>query len=106
MPVTDSPVSDCRAFRADVARSVRLFRAFRTEQVAPDEYYSILARDTARQLGRYAGLDGRVVADIGGGPGYFAREFRAAGARAVCLDTDSGELAGLGHRVEHPAKRW
>ena len=59
-------------------------------------YYAVLARDTVRQLGQYADLDGLVVADVGGGPGYFAREFRAAGARAVCLDTDSGELAGLG----------
>ena len=89
-------MSDRPAFRADVARSVRLFRAFRTEQADPARYYTGLARDTVCQLGQYTGLDGRVVADIGGGPGYFAREFRAAGARAVCLDTDSGELAGLG----------
>jgi SAM-dependent methyltransferase len=89
-------VSDRAVFRADVARSVRLFRAFRTEQADPAGYYTVLARDTVRQLGQYAGLDGRVVADVGGGPGYFSREFRAAGARAVCLDTDSGELAGLG----------
>jgi SAM-dependent methyltransferase len=96
MPVTDVLVSDRAAFRADVARSVRLLRAFRTEQAAPDAYYAGLARDTARQLSQYLDLTGRVVADVGGGPGYFAREFRAAGARAVCLDTDRGELAGLG----------
>jgi SAM-dependent methyltransferase len=89
-------VSDRPAFRADVVRSVRLLRAFRTEQAAPDAYYTALARDTARQLRQYLDLAGRVVADVGGGPGYFAREFRAAGARAVCLDTDRGELAGLG----------
>jgi SAM-dependent methyltransferase len=96
MPVTDVLVSDRAAFRADAARSVRLLRAFRTEQAAPDAYYAGLARDTARQLSQYLDLTGRVVADVGGGPGYFAREFRAAGARAVCLDTDRGELAGLG----------
>jgi len=89
-------VSDRAVFRADLARSVRLLRAFRTEQADPAGYYTGLARDTVRQLGQYADLDGRVVADVGGGPGYFAREFRAAGARAVCLDTDTGELAGLG----------
>jgi SAM-dependent methyltransferase len=89
-------VSDRPAFRADLARSVRLLRAFRTEQADPAAYYTALARDTARQLGQYTGLAGQVVADVGGGPGYFAREFRVAGARAVCLDTDSGELAGLG----------
>src|SRR5260370_5795644 len=96
MPVTDVFVSDRPACRADLARSVRLFRAFRTEQASPDAYYTALACDTVRQLSQYADLDGLVVADVGGGPGYFAREFRAAGARAVCLDTDSGELAGLG----------
>ena len=42
--------------RADVARSVRLLRAFHTEQVAPDAYYTALARDTVRQLSQYAGL--------------------------------------------------
>jgi SAM-dependent methyltransferase len=89
--VTGSP-----AFRADVARSVRLFRAFRSEQAAPDVYYTGLARDTIRQLGQYTDLNGRLVADVGGGPGYFARELRGAGARAVCVDTDRGELAARG----------
>ena len=84
------------AFRADVARSVRLFRAFRSEQAAPDAYYAGLARDTIRQLGQYTDLNGRLVADVGGGPGYFVRELRSAGARALCVDTDRGELAARG----------
>jgi len=87
--VTDRP------FRADVARSARLFRAFRTEQAAPAAYYTALARDTVSQLSQYTGLNGRVVADVGGGPGFFIRELRSAGARAVCVDTSSGELAAL-----------
>ena len=40
-------MSDCPAFRADVARSVRLVRAFRTEQAEPAAYYASLARDTS-----------------------------------------------------------
>jgi len=88
--VTDRP------FRADLARSVRLFRAFRTEQAAPAAYYATLAHDTIGQLSRYTGLNGRVVADVGGGPGWFTRELRRAGARAVCVDTHGGELAALG----------
>ena len=96
MPVTDVLVSDRAAFRADMARSARLLRAFRTEQATPDAYYAGLGRDTACQLSQYLDLAGQVVADVGGGPGYFAREFRAASARVVCLDTDRGELAGLG----------
>jgi hypothetical protein len=60
-------VSGGTEFRADVARSVRLMRAFRTEQSAPRDYYTALARDTVRQLGQYVDLDGSVVADVGGG---------------------------------------
>ncbi len=80
-------------FRADLARSVRLFHAFRTEQAAPAAYYAILASDTISQLSQYTHLNGQLVADVGGGPGFFVRELRAAGARALCIDTDSGELA-------------
>ena len=90
-------MSDCPAFRADVARSVRLFRAFRTEQAEPAAYYARLARDTSRQLSQYQDLNGRLVVDVGGGPGFFVREFREAGALALCLDTDTGELAAMGH---------
>jgi len=91
-----TPADAGPAFRADVARSVRLFRAFRSEQAAPDAYYAGLARDTIRQLSQYTDLTGRLVADVGGGPGYFVRELRCAGARALCVDTDRGELAARG----------
>jgi SAM-dependent methyltransferase len=84
------------AFRADLARSVRLLRAFRTEQADPSGYYTVLAADTARQLAQYTGLSGRLVLDVGGGPGFFVRAFRAAGARAFGADTDRGELAAYG----------
>ncbi len=33
-------ISDDKVFRADLARSVRLFRAFRTGQAAPQAYYT------------------------------------------------------------------
>ena len=33
--------------------------------------------------------------DVGGGPGYFARAFRAAGARYVAVDPDVGELSAV-----------
>src|SRR5438874_12713597 len=57
-------MSESKAFRADLARSVRLFRAFRTEQTAPEAYYTALARDTVHQLSQYAELDGRIVIDV------------------------------------------
>ena len=87
-------------FRADIGRSVRLLRAFRTEQSDTDSYYTLLADDTVRQLAHYTALDGRVVCDVGGGPGYFIRAFRAAGSRALCVDADAGELSGQG-TAEH-----
>ena len=83
-------------FRADLARSARLLRAFRTEQLSPDRYYGGLAADTVAQLAQYTDLTGRVVADIGGGPGFFVRELRRAGARSFCIDTDCGEMTALG----------
>ncbi|WP_157250366.1 class I SAM-dependent methyltransferase [Nonomuraea typhae] len=82
--------------RADLARSLRLFRAFRSEQSDGDAYYTTLAADTAAQVVKYVDLGGRTVLDVGGGPGYFAREFRRRGARCVCVDVNAGELAGGG----------
>ncbi|WP_155998666.1 class I SAM-dependent methyltransferase [Streptomonospora sp. PA3] len=75
-----------------MARSAALFSAFRKEQTDPDHFYGTLARDTVAQLRSYTGLRGAVVVDVGGGPGYFADELRAAGARCVCVDPDPGEL--------------
>lgn len=91
--------------RADLARSIRLFRAFRSEQADQRSYYTTLATDTAAQLGEHVDLDGKVVLDVGGGPGYFATEFRRHGARCVCVDVNAGELAGgglLGSALELP----
>jgi SAM-dependent methyltransferase len=80
-------------FRADLARSIRLFSAFRKEQTDPDFFYGLLARDTVAQLAAYADLDGALVADVGGGPGYFTDALRAVGARPVCVDCDAGEMS-------------
>jgi SAM-dependent methyltransferase len=89
-------VTDCQPFRADLARSMRLLKAFRTEQASPAAYYTGLARDTVGQLRQYTSLDGALVVDVGGGPGFFVTEMQAAGARAFCVDTDIGELAAQG----------
>lgn len=78
--------------RADLARSIRLFRAFRTEQHDRDGYYTTLASDTSAQLRQYADLQDKIVLDVGGGPGFFAREFARHGARCVCVDVDAGDL--------------
>lgn len=74
-------------------RSVALFRAFRVEQSDPDRFYGELAADSARQVGQFADLAGATVLDVGGGPGYFASAFRAAGATYLAVDASLGELS-------------
>lgn len=83
-------------FRPTLQRSWRLLQAFRVEQSDPDHFYGTLARDSVDQISSYADLDGRWTLDVGGGPGYFADAFRAAGATYTALDADLGELSGLG----------
>ncbi|MGN9912897.1 alpha-(1-_3)-arabinofuranosyltransferase domain-containing protein [Phytohabitans sp. LJ34] len=85
--------------RATLGRSIRLFRGFLHEQSDPDRFYSMLADDSVRQLGSYVDLDGAVVLDVGGGPGYFAAAFREAGATYVGLDPAVGDFAAAGAPV-------
>jgi SAM-dependent methyltransferase len=66
------------------------------EQTDPAHFYGTLAQDSVQQVATYAELDGQRVLDVGGGPGYFADAFRAAGAAYTPLDADLGELSGLG----------
>lgn len=82
--------------RASLARSVTLFRAFRVEQTDPDRFYGALAADSVAMMRRWADLDGARVLDVGGGPGYFADAFAAAGALYAGLEPDAGELTARG----------
>lgn len=88
VPTTDA--------RPTLRRSWRLFRSFQVEQSDPDHFYGTLAADSAAQVSHFARLEGAWLLDVGGGPGYFADAFRAAGARYTPLDADVGELSGLG----------
>src|SRR5699024_1753350 len=79
-------------------RSLSLLSAFRFEQTDPDRFYGALAHDSATMLrDLYAGaagdgLAGRTVLDVGGGPGYFADAFQAAGARYIPVEPDPSEM--------------
>ncbi|MFV2116333.1 class I SAM-dependent methyltransferase [Micromonospora sp. LOL_025] len=84
---------------ATLDRSVALFRAFLVEQTDPDRFYGLLAEDSVRQVSGYVPLAGRTVLDVGGGPGYFAAAFRAAGAHYVGLDPDVGDFSAAGDSV-------
>ncbi|GGV09214.1 SAM-dependent methyltransferase [Actinomadura cremea] len=87
---------DPGAHRATLARSVRLFSAFRHEGGDPARFYDLLARDTVAQLRAYADLDGATVVDVGTGSGFFARALERAGARCSGVDPDVGELRAHG----------
>lgn len=86
------------AFRASWRRSAGLFRAFLSEQSDPDRFYTHLARDSAAQVDSWHRLDGSLLLDVGGGPGYFADAFEARGATYVALDADAGEMRLHGRR--------
>jgi SAM-dependent methyltransferase len=75
-------------------------REFRYEQPDPARFYTAIAQDSVGQLSQYVDLDGTVFLDVGGGPGYFRDAFAGAGASYLALDSDVGELAGLGDIAE------
>jgi SAM-dependent methyltransferase len=77
-------------------RSVALFRAFHVEQSDPDRFYRLLAADSVREASRWCDLRGALVLDVGGGPGFFADAFHAAGASYAGVDPDVGELTARG----------
>jgi SAM-dependent methyltransferase len=79
-----------------LVRSIRLFRLFLAEQSEPELFYSELAADSVTQVARYADLAGRMVLDIGGGPGHFTAAFRARGARSLLVEPDPAELLARG----------
>ena len=91
MPSEPSP-----PFRDDARRSAKLFRSFLTEQTDPDGFYSLIADDAVALIEKHESLYGKTVADFGGGPGYYTRAFRSAGARCVLIDADLQELRSRG----------
>jgi SAM-dependent methyltransferase len=98
----DAPVGT--GWKATLRRSVRLFSDFRVEQSDPARFYTALAADSVGQLAHYtdgphgkgAALQGTVLLDVGGGPGYFRDAFMNAGATYLALDADAGEMQGAG----------
>ncbi len=82
----------------DVRRSVRLFRSFLTEQRDPDGFYNLIADDTVALMKRHLDFAGRVVADFGGGPGFYAGAFEREGARCVVIDASASEMQLHGRR--------
>jgi SAM-dependent methyltransferase len=68
---------------------LRLFRLFLKEQSDPALFYSEFAADSVAVLSGFVDLRGRTVLDVGGGPGFFATAFAAAGASYVGVEIDA-----------------
>jgi SAM-dependent methyltransferase len=84
--------------RDDLRRSVRLFSSFLTEQTDPVGFYSLIAADAAWLVARHTDLAGKLVADFGGGSGFYSEAFRAAGARTVLVDASLAEMTAHGRK--------
>jgi SAM-dependent methyltransferase len=80
-------------------RSAKLLLSLRKEQVDPAGFYGLIAADSVRQLERYTSVAGKLIVDVGGGPGYFRSAFMAAGARYYWVEPDAGEMGAAGIEV-------
>ncbi|MGO9041828.1 MAG: class I SAM-dependent methyltransferase, partial [Mycobacterium sp.] len=95
-------VTDIFARRATLARSLRLLSEFRYEQPEPARFYRALAADTAAMVSnlwlaaRGESPAGRMLLDVGGGPGYFAAAFADAGFRYIGVEPDPSEMHAAG----------
>ena len=101
-----TPSAPLRSHRATWRRSVGLFRAFLSEQSAPDRFYGELAQDSARHVDQFHRLQGTLLLDVGGGPGFFADAFAARGATYVAVDADAGEMRLHGREPGPRAPCW
>ncbi|BBY74160.1 putative methyltransferase [Mycolicibacterium parafortuitum] len=101
--------TDLLARRATLSRSLRLLSAFRFERNDPDRFYGPLAADTVAMvddLWRSAvggSTRGLTLLDVGGGPGYFASAFTAAGVRYIGVEPDPREMHAASPRTHDPA---
>jgi len=90
------------AQRATLRRSVRLLSEFRYEQRLPSRFYTALAADTAALVddlwrgARGEPAAGRVLLDVGGGPGYFAAAFARHGVDYLAVEPDPAEMHAAG----------
>lgn len=95
---------DTRRLSADFGRTVGFLRAFVHEHDDPDGLYHLLAADTADEIERSRALDGALLLDVGGGPGYLAEEAERRGATAVTVDLYHSELTLHGRRPHLPVQ--
>ena len=81
------------AARTMADRYVELWKLFRAERENPGPFYRRLAADAVGGFTqRYGSLEGKVLADVGCGPGYYTEAFRGAGAVVLPVDGFVEEL--------------
>lgn len=102
MSMTGTPVrAHTEERRRGLARARELFTLWRDEKDNPAPFYSLLARDAVVDLeARYGSLEGRTIADLGCGPGYYTSAFRARGAFVLPLEGALDELMAAGTAPE------
>lgn len=90
-PVVD--IDDLPDVGTGLTRYRRLFQLFRDEKDNPRPFYATLAREAVADLeARHGRLAGKVVADLGCGPGFYTEAFRSVGATCHPIDGDFAEL--------------
>jgi SAM-dependent methyltransferase len=76
-----------------VTRIRELWRLFRNEREEPEPFYTWLAEELAADLAaRHGALAGKVLLDLGCGPGYYTAALRAHGATVIPVDNSADEL--------------
>ena len=76
-----------------VTRIRELWRLFRNEREDPEPFYTWLAEELAADLAaRHGALAGKVLLDLGCGPGYYTAALRAHGATVIPVDNSADEL--------------
>ena len=102
VPTAGSPQDAPVERRLGLARSVRLFRSFLTEQTDPDGFYGLIADDAVDLISEHVDLAGLTIADIDRievneafacVPLMFAKEFDIGMER---LNVNGGSVA-IGH---------
>jgi 2-polyprenyl-3-methyl-5-hydroxy-6-metoxy-1,4-benzoquinol methylase len=84
--------SSVRGLRHDINRTVEHLRAFRVETSDPGRLYRLMAGDALDQVASKIDLDGALLVDVGGGPGYVTEEAASRGARCITIDRHAPEL--------------
>ena len=75
-----------------MSSSLALLSALRYEQSDPDRFYRLLAQDTADIIQLYTSYDGKLVLEVGSGPGDLSEEIRGRGGKVVAADRSWEEI--------------